>query len=185
MTPKEYEFINGKYGNLIYKIAHQITGDTGTCSLEDNIQDLWVAAYNALEGYNKQGDGQNGTFGQFKDTEGFNKYIKTVLWNLKNTKGKKATKHRNQFMNAVCVHNHKDTIEDTSADHISEWSSSSLPVRLTQEEKDVLKVILDNPNTVKPSGGIDCTKVSKHLGVYWKKVKRIVTNIQIKMENSL
>lgn len=185
MTQDEYDFIKKKYGNLIYKISHKITGDIGSCSIEDNIQELWIAAYDALDGYKRQGDGANGTFEEFKDTSGFDKYIKTVLWNNKKTRGIRATKHKEHFGSSVNVQDHKDILPDLSSDTSSVPKASAiLPIKLTSEEQKVLKVLLDNPSVIKPSGGIDCTKLSRHLDTYWKRAKYLVDSIKMKMENS-
>ena len=185
MTQDEYNFIKEKYGKLIYKISHMITGDSGTCSVDDNKQDLWIAADTAIQGYKKQNDGANGSFEEFKDTSGFDKYVKTVLWNCKNKKGVKATNHNN-FFGEVAIDEANKVVD--IPDERTTPSSVSSPfsaVSLTEEEQQALSILVAHPSMIKPSGGVDYTKLARELGTYWLKASNLVESIQRKMENTL
>jgi hypothetical protein len=85
-----------RYGDLIYKISLQITGDPSLCSPEDNQADLYIAAIDSFRGFcNQPGNKSKGYTPEdcLKDP-GFNQYTKTVLWHKKCNKGNKVEKTR-------------------------------------------------------------------------------------------
>ena len=53
MNDKQLELIEEKYGRLIHKIGHWISGDNAIASHDDNTQDIWIAAMEAIRGYEK------------------------------------------------------------------------------------------------------------------------------------
>ena len=65
MNERQLELITEKYGKLIHKIGHWISGDNAIASHEDNTQDIWIAAMEAIRGYAKK---ENQTFVQFWGT---------------------------------------------------------------------------------------------------------------------
>ena len=83
-----YKFISKKYDRLILAISQKISGDVATSSLEDNYADLWLAVFEAIEGFTKQNNYANGPIEDWLDSKPFDKYLKTCLWNKKNHKGK-------------------------------------------------------------------------------------------------
>ena len=89
MNDEQMELIENKYGKLIHKIGHWISGDAAISSHQDNTQDIWIAAMEAIKGYEKK---ENLKFEEFWGSKGFDKYIKTCLWNVKNSKGARITK---------------------------------------------------------------------------------------------
>ena len=89
LTDQQVELIEEKYGKLIHKISNWISGDNMISSHDDNVQDLWLAVMEAVRGYSKK---ENQVFEEFWGSRGFDKYLKTCLWNLKNNKGAKITK---------------------------------------------------------------------------------------------
>lgn len=100
-TERIHKIISEKYDKLIWSIARKISGDIATSSLEDNYADLWLAAFEAVEGFTKQNDYANGPVEDWIETKSFDKYLKTCLWNKKNHKGK-------QIANKY--HIHRDTV---------------------------------------------------------------------------
>ena len=62
ITEEQWELIDEKYGMLMAKICHKISGDKALCSYDDNLQDLRMDAMDAVDGYERQNDGANGTF---------------------------------------------------------------------------------------------------------------------------
>ena len=103
-TSEVHEIISEKYDKLMLHIAHKISGDVATSSVEDNYQDLWLAAFEALEGFSKQNNGANGPVEQWINTKSFDKYLKTCLWNKKNHKGKNITLRYNIHRDTVPTH---------------------------------------------------------------------------------
>ena len=47
MNQQQFELVQQKYGKLIHKIGHWISGDAAISSHEDNTQDIWIAAMEA------------------------------------------------------------------------------------------------------------------------------------------
>ena len=60
LTDEQWTKIDKKYGKLMYKISHQISGDKATANFDDNLQDIRLAAMEAVMGFEKQNDGANG-----------------------------------------------------------------------------------------------------------------------------
>ena len=92
LTNDQWTKIDKKYAKLMYKISHQISGDTAIANFDDNLQDIRIAAMDAVVGFEKQNGGANGKFDDFWGSKGFDQYIKTCMWTKKNNKGAKITK---------------------------------------------------------------------------------------------
>lgn len=97
MSDDDWDLYKSKFGNLINFIAHRITGDPSNCCVEDNIQDLSIAALNSIAGYRKKNNCPDKPFSEIVEDPLFSSYTKTCLWNSKNNKGIKATRHHNTF----------------------------------------------------------------------------------------
>ena len=65
LSAKQWEKIEDKYGLLMHKISHNISGDNAISSHEDNLQDIKLAAMEAVIGFEKQHEGANGKFDDF------------------------------------------------------------------------------------------------------------------------
>ena len=83
MNSEQLQLIEKRYGNLIHMIGHNISGDRMR-DHDDNTQDLWIAVMDAIKGYERK---EGKTFDEFCNDKGFDKYLKTCLWNLKNSTG--------------------------------------------------------------------------------------------------
>ena len=114
-----HKIISTKYDKLLWTIAHKISGDIATSSVQDNYQDLWLAVFEAVEGFTKQNDYGNGPIEDWIGTKSFDKYLKTCLWNKKNHKGKNIT---NRY------HIHRDTIS-THLEEVLNIAGSSYNMR--------------------------------------------------------
>ena len=84
ISNEEWEFVQKKYGSLIYMIAHRIGGDKITNDFDDSVQEIRMSAMDAIRTYKKKTDVP---FDKFFITKDFDKYIKTCLWNRKNSNG--------------------------------------------------------------------------------------------------
>ena len=62
LTDDQWNKIDKKYGKLMYKISHQISGDYATAGFDDNLQDIRLSAMEAVIGFEKQNGGANGKF---------------------------------------------------------------------------------------------------------------------------
>ena len=89
-----WDKLEPKYTRLMYTISKRITGDPHTCSIEDNYADLCVSALKAVNAYAKK-TGKKPD--DFIESKSFDQYIKTVLWNLKNSKGGAVTKKKKLY----------------------------------------------------------------------------------------
>ena len=171
MNQEQYQFIQEKYGNLIYTIAQKINGDIAKCDPDDNVQDLWISALEAIKGYEAQDNGKNGKFEDFKNTQGFDKYIKTCLWHKKGKKGSDVTKKLG-ITSTYSVDGHNYSMQDEKllldvvdpkivnmniADNVLE----DIRVKLLPQEKLIVENILQNPDCLKDNGRVNIAKLCR------------------------
>jgi hypothetical protein len=185
MNDKEMELIEEKYGKLIHKIGHWISGDNAIAGHEDNTQDIWIAAMEAIRGYSKK---ENQTFDEFWGSKGFDKYIKTCLWNVKNSKGAKITKRYPLTKGTVDVFECEEVLqmndkEDSSADMA--FLIDDLSNLLTDTEANAVKVLVEDPSYIKATGKANINALSRTLGKTWNDTSKIVMSIQTKLRNEL
>jgi hypothetical protein len=182
-----HEIIRGKYEKLLWTIARKISGDNvATSSLEDNFQDLWLAAFEAVEGFIRQNDYSNGPVEDWIETKAFDKYLKTCLWNRKNHRGK-------QIANKYEIH--RDTVPTDLEQvlNVSAPDSLSCPdlfadlrLLLSQDEKVVLASLLVDPGRYLTEGGkVKIRPLHQKLGWPRKRALVCVTNINKKMNGGL
>jgi hypothetical protein len=185
MNDKEMQLIEEKYGRLIHKIGHWISGDNAIAGHEDNTQDIWIAAMEAIRGYSKK---EKQSFDQFWGTVGFDKYIKTCMWNVKNSKGAKITKKYPITRGTVDVVGNEEVL--CLADPHSYCAESDilfeeLPALLTEEQKEIVKLIVDDPAYIKPTGKANINALACDLGKSWNDVSKIIKEIARRLENKL
>lgn len=170
MNQDQYDFIQQKYGNLIYMIAQRISGDTATAEFEDNVQDLWIAALESIKWFESQDGGKNGKFEDFKSTKGFDQYIKTCLWHRKGKKGTNITK-KLKITNGLSIDGNLPNQDDQLLFDIADpkvvnFSASDdviedIRVQLTQSEREVVRHILDHPDCMKDNGTVNISQIAK------------------------
>lgn len=170
MNQEQYEFVQEKYGNLIYMIAQRISGDGATAEFEDNAQDLWMVAMEAIHGYERQDNGKNGKFEDFKNTKGFDRYIKTCLWNLKAKKGTNVTKKRHithaYSINGEVENSDDQLLFDTQDPKVTNINVNDdvledIRVKLLPQEKLIVQHILEHPDCMKDNGTINVFQIAK------------------------
>ena len=185
MNEQQMELIEEKYGKLIHKIGHWISGDNAIAGHEDNTQDIWIAAMDAIRGYEKK---ENQTFDQFWGSKGFDKYLKTCLWNVKNSKGAKITKKYPITKGTVDVVGNEEVLrlEDPySSSAESDILFEELPVMLNEEQRVVVRMLVDDPAYIKPSGMANINALAKELGKTWNEVSILLDQIGTKIGNQL
>jgi|ETNvirnome_6_100_1030635.scaffolds.fasta_scaffold06967_5 hypothetical protein len=187
ITEKQWQKIEGKYGMLMSKISHQITGDRSTSSYDDNMQDIRMAALDAVSGFERQRNGENGTFDDFWGTVGFDKYIKTCMWTKKNNKGAKITK-RYKITRDVA------TVESEEALHIVGMTGQGIENSiffdeicdvLSEGEAAALSIILKDHTMVKAGGRVNISKLSEEMGLSWLEGQKLVLGLGNKIGNEL
>ena len=185
MNDKQLELIEEKYGKLIHKIGHWISGDNAIAGHEDNTQDIWIAAMEAIRGYEKK---ENQTFDQFWGSKGFDKYLKTCLWNVKNSKGAKITKKYPITKGTVDVVGNEEvlSIEDTHT--ISPEVAiflEELPSMMNEEQVKIVKYLVEDPKYIKPSGKANINALAKDMGKSWNEVSKLIKEVGEKLQNQL
>jgi hypothetical protein len=163
ITDEDYKFLQDKYGSLIYKISHKIYGDR-SLSLEDITQELWIAVLEAITAYSNQNSGINGTFEDFKDSPGFNQYVKTVLWNRFNRTAGGIAKKSKLYSAPVDVVEFANVFADKSGS--LDYFSECLEKIENQERKIILQGIIDNYYyIVDGAGNINKKELCRRLGI--------------------
>ena len=162
----------------MYKISHKISGDTATASFDDNLQDLRLAACEAVLGFEKQNGGANGKFDEFWGSKGFDRYIKTVLWTKKNNKGAKITKKSSILRGTVSTDNEEALLVEASVVDIeATLFLEELTLSLDEEQSDAIKLLVNDPTYVKPSGKINVKKLSEDMGRTWYETDLLLKSI--------
>tara|TARA_R100000951_G_scaffold114952_1_gene121478 strand:+ start:732 stop:1286 length:555 start_codon:yes stop_codon:yes gene_type:complete len=184
MNNHQLELIEEKYGKLIHKIGHWISGDEAISSHDDNTQDIWIAAMEAIRGYEKK---ENLPFEDFWGTPGFDKYIKTCLWNVKNSKGSRITKRFGITRNTVEIMGNEEVLqmEDPTQSPESQAFVEELHNILNEQQKTIVMSVLDDPSTLKESGKININMLSKKLGLSWNEISIQVKDLGRKLSNEL
>tara|TARA_Y100001951_G_scaffold86504_1_gene76921 strand:- start:367 stop:999 length:633 start_codon:yes stop_codon:yes gene_type:complete len=203
-TEKIHEIISEKYDKLIWSIARKISGDVATSSLEDNYADLWLAAFEAVEGFTKQNDYANGPIEDWIETRPFDKYLKTCLWNKKNHKGKQIANKYHIHRDTVPTHLEEVlNVSDSSHCWITDrgfskkLSNASAFVRneesrpldvgvlLSERESVVVAALLYDPSKYLTEGGkLKILPIQKYLGWTRRKVVDAIAGINKKMNSS-
>lgn len=185
MNDYQMQLVEDKYGKLIHKIGHNISGDIATCSHEDNTQDIWIAAMEAIRGYEKK---EKIPFEEFWGTKGFDKYIKTCLWNLKNAKGAKVSKKYEITRDVVSVSENEEVLllEDHDScpnEHTRFYEEIS--DRMSPDLVSVVKELVENPDCIKSTGKVNVRGLSTALGKTWHETNILIKELERKMENQL
>jgi len=185
ISAEQYDEIEDKYGKLIHKISQWISGDTAIATHDDNVQDLWVATMEAIQGFAKK---EQMPFEEFWGSTAFDKYLKTCLWNHKNNKGAKISKKMNLTKYTVSANDNEEVL-GLEAPKIA---SDEVPVLLEEfaellceDEQNVREAILTDPKYFKPSGKANVAALSRDLDITWRETKELIASISKKINNEL
>lgn len=187
LTNEQWIKIDKKYGKLMYTISHQISGDSkGISGFDDNLQDIRLAAMEAVLGFEKQNGGANGKFEEFWGSKGFDQYIKTCMWTKKNNKGAKITKKAPILKGTVSTDKEEIlNIAESRGDCDATLYLEEMSYYLTPIQQQVLTMLVKDPTLVKVSGKINVKRVAEELGYTWFETSKIIKGIAILMENDL
>ena len=167
----------------MYKISHKISGDAATANFDDNLQDIRMAAIEAVIGFEKQNDGANGKFEDFWGSKGFDQYIKTVLWTKKNNKGAKITKKAPILKGTVSTD--KEEVLNMEADVVDLEAAlflEEITYSFDDDQREVIGELLRDPKLVKPNGNINISKLADCVQKTWYETRKIVNTISILAE---
>tara|TARA_R110002020_G_scaffold281534_1_gene497202 strand:- start:2505 stop:3068 length:564 start_codon:yes stop_codon:yes gene_type:complete len=186
LTDEQWAKIDKKYGNLMYKISHQISGDRAIANFDDNLQDIRLAAMEAVAGFEKQNGGANGKFEEFWGSKGFDQYIKTCLWTKKNNKGAKITKKAPILKGTVSTDKEEILhLEDTSYDANFPLFLEELGYCLDPAQHRLIDLVTKDPTYIKPSGKLNVKRLGEKLELSWFETNKLVTAISEALENEL
>lgn len=189
VTNEQWDRYQERYGKLIWTIATKISGDLATCSLEDNIADLSIAALDSIKGFNNK-TGMN--FDEMMESKLFDGYTKTVLWHRKNRKGKAITNRKKLlgFLSIDTVNNSSDdkdasllnTLEARPENLKPEYDEMlEMVSNLTDEEAKVVHTIAHYPEAVSEKAYIQIKTVSDISGLSSRKVTNAVEGLKKKL----
>ena len=180
LEAEQWEKIEKKYGMLMHKISHQISGDSAIASFEDNLQDIKMSAVEAVKGFEKQNEGANGKFDDFWGSVGFDKYIKTCMWTKKNNKGAKITKKAPILRGTVPTHKEEVlSIADPRANDDSAILFEDLHYRFTPMQRDIVHLVVQDPTLIKAGGKLNIKRLSDSLGISWFETNKAVHSLSL------
>jgi len=186
VTAEQWQKIDEKYGNLMWKISYKISGDNAIANLEDNHADLQVAALEAIEGFKKK---TGKTADEFLGTKLFDQYFKTCLWNAKNNKGSKIAKKYHLTRDTVSASEYEDIIQDSENSSRGQYynfdSATVFPFELTTLEQQIVDLTVDDPNMLKDNGTLNVSLLSKEMHKTWSDVRDIIEGLNQKIQNEL
>jgi len=188
LSAKQWEKIEDKYGLLMHKISHNISGDNAISSHEDNLQDIKLAAMEAVIGFEKQHEGANGKFDDFWGSKGFDQYIKTCMWTKKNNKGSKIEKNYSITKRIVNIHENEEVLNlrGSSGSSIENCIFvDEINMLIDEEQQRVVKSIVNNPKLIKRNGKINILQLSRELNKGWADTKKTVKELSRLMKNEL
>ena len=186
LTTEQWDLYLKKYKNLMWRIAHLISGDSMIASLEDNYSDLNIAAIESINGYHKK---TGETFDQMMGTKLFDQYTKTCLWTAKARKGIKLSERmpfRNRHISIDEIRQDEESPFDipdvSSIRDISRIDAEDIVNTYDYKIKRVIKALEDKPELMSDTGNIKISPLAKELGVSISKVKSVIKFLEDKNE---
>lgn len=162
-------------------ISRRISGDSVTCSIEDNYSDLCIAALNSITGFNiKTGE----DFDQMMRNKLFDQYTKTVLWNAKNKKGvgvelKRPMRNKMQSIDAVSSdgEEYRIEVEDKSSGGFDSVDFLDSIKALDPGSMTIIESILGNADIFTSEGRLKLSELSRYTGFTVSEVKKHMATI--------
>ena len=189
LTELQYNELDDRYGKLLYKIAHWISGDVATATIEDNVQELWLSLLETINTFTRlNSDAYPAGYEDFKDTAHWNKYIKTALWNNKNSRGKKITQKFNIQRDTVSTWNNEEVMEkeDYSFESVDfNLFLEDLPKLLSGDELRVVRLLVEEPHLINEQGEANKSALARRMGITWADASTAIENIGAKLQNEL
>lgn len=194
ITEDQWNLYLKKYKNLMWKIAHMISGDPTISGLDDNYGDIVLAALESIKGFTKK-TGMN--FEQMINTKYFDQYTKTCLWTAKARKGNGIKKNYPITNKKLSVESSGDSNDvsgsDTGiiySDHLEDKNNMNPEIVLayseifdsfSEEDYKLLKVISDNPDVISFNGRLKIKTLAKKSKLSTRKVEKLINNLRRKV----
>lgn len=189
INAKQQQELEEKYGKLMHKVSNWISGDNAIASHDDNVQDLWVVALSTIETFTRLNkELYPHGYDDYKDTPHFDKYFKTALWNLKNSKGAKITKKWTITRGTVDVTGNEEVLNMEDASCLSAESDfylGEIPHKLNEEQTQLVNLIVNDPKFIKPSGKANVSALAQTMNKSWTDVQKLITEVGVKIKNDL
>ena len=175
LTAEQWEWLEKKYGKLLHHIAYRIGGDSITNDHDDSYQELSIAVLDTVAMFDKT---QTTSFDEYKSSVGFDKYLKTVLWNRKNNLGGKIVK-RAPLRRQVSID--EQILKDKVHEHIDSFTPFGNESLDTDIQELVQQVVLD-ARIIKPSGDFNISRLCRRLDKSKSQVNFIIQKLQKTLE---
>lgn len=166
LTDSQWEYIQDEFGGLFRDISRKISGDRSQTP-DDYVQEMSVSVLEAIRGFYRQGT--NGEVEDFIGTPEFGKYLKSCLWNRKNTVGRKISDRYHIHRDTVPIQT-SSTDEETSYIEVEDkgvFTEENLYFdflgNLSEFEETIFKTIVENPSLLFQDGRVDILRLSKAL----------------------
>ena len=166
--------LENKYGGLYWTISQKIGLDPILHDNEDCVQDMRILAYKVLLQF-KVKKYPELSVEEIIETSHFDKYLKTALWNYKNTSGSKITKRKNKLKphsidttrKPTDEHGGPECIDGYLFQHGRYYSSSALNIEDLTEKmgpiaRDAIKDLFFNINEDVSLGNAVKRTLEKH-----------------------
>ena len=194
ITNDQWKTYEKKYGNLMWKISHMISGDEAISSPEDNYADLQITAIESVRGFHKK---TGASVDEMLVSGNFDKYTKTCLWHLKGSKGAKITRRYPVTKKTLSI-GHQRRDDDTSDGgevwQVSANEASSLESinffkevlpSLSSTQKSMVNNIIKDPTLILGSGKVNISKLAECMCVSWEKCKKDLLLLEKKVKSEL
>jgi len=183
---EHYDYLFEKYEKLIINIAYHITGDNALhSSIEDNKQELLIKMVEAVHGFQRQ-TGLSPE--EFVYTKGFDRYIKTCMWNLKNNIGNKIVK-KAPILRTVSVMGPDPEksldIEDRNFSLEFPVFTNQSKVKLSNRASQALDIVVNDPSVLKENGRLNVSRLASSLGETWYETNKVVQELASFLEGEL
>jgi len=189
LTELQYNELDARYGKLLYKISHWITGDRATATIEDNVQELWLVLFETINTFSRlNSDAYPEGYEDFKDTAHWNKYVKTSLWNSKNSRGKRITQKYSIQKDTVTTWNNDELLEKEDLSYESTEFSlflEDLSNFLSPKEESIVRLLVNNPDMITETGNANTSALADKLNDTWAHTSSLLKSLGAKLQNEL
>lgn len=190
LTNEQWDKYVVKYGRLMKKISHMISGDTMLANAEDNYADLCIGALESIEGFHKK---TGLSVDDMLESEMFDKYTKTCLWTTKARKGIAYTE-RMPFRNRHISFSELEG-EDGSVFDIADTSALSRSEAMIEVNdmvntydyrvKRVINELRANPGLITENNKIKISSLAKKSGVSISMVRKVIKYLKVANEKEM
>ncbi len=189
LTELQYNELDERYGKLLYKIAHWISGDLATATVEDNVQELWLALFETINTFSRLNkDEYPEGYEDFKNTAHWNKYVKTALWNNKNSRGKKITQRFNIHRDTVSTWENEEVMEKEEVSYESadfDMFLEDLSNFLSPREEEIVRLLVNDPAMITETGNANTSALADKLDDTWAHTNSLLKSLGAKLQNEL